>query len=57
MTSKSSAAFERQKTWSSIAIAKYGMEGVHNLMALVDDCRIPSFFEGPAYEERFSRPS
>ena len=32
---------------------EYGMEGVHNLMALVDDCRIPSFFEGPAYEERF----
>ncbi len=32
---------------------KCGMEGVHNLMALVDDCSVPSFFEGPAYEERF----
>ena len=32
---------------------RYGMEGVHNLMALVDDCRLPSFFDGPAYEERF----
>ena len=30
-----------------------GYDGVHNLMGLVDDCRLPSFFEGPEYQERF----
>ena len=32
---------------------KYGIEGIHNLMGLVDDGSVPSFFEGPAYQERF----
>lgn len=30
-----------------------GYDGVHNLMGLVDDCRLPDFFEGPEYQERF----
>ena len=32
---------------------KYGIEGIHNVMGLVDDCTVPSFFEGPAYQERY----
>ena len=32
---------------------EHGVEGVHNLMALVDNCRTPAFFDGLAYEERF----
>lgn len=32
---------------------EYGIEGIHNLMGLVDDCTVPDFFEGPAYQERY----
>ena len=32
---------------------KYGIDGIHNLMGLVDDCTVPPFFEGPAYQERY----
>jgi len=32
---------------------KYGIEGIHNLMGLVDDGTVPSFFKGPAYQERY----
>ena len=32
---------------------KHGIEGIHNLMGLVDNCAVPSFFKGPAYEERY----
>ncbi len=31
----------------------HGIDGVHNLMGLVDDCTVPSFFQGPAYQERY----
>ena len=32
---------------------KRGIDGLHNLMGLVDNCRLPDFFAGPAYQERF----
>jgi L-seryl-tRNA(Ser) seleniumtransferase len=32
---------------------EHGIEGIHNLMGLVDDSTVPDFFEGPAYQERF----
>ncbi len=31
----------------------YGLGGIHNVMMLVDNCRVPAFFSGPAYEERY----
>jgi L-seryl-tRNA(Ser) seleniumtransferase len=30
-----------------------GLGGIHNVMMLVDNCRVPDFFSGPAYEERY----
>lgn len=35
---------------------KLGPAGIHNLMGLVDNCRLPEFFAGGAYEERFLAP-
>ena len=32
---------------------KYGIDGIHNVMGLVDDCTLPSSFQGPAYQERY----
>ena len=32
---------------------KHGIEGIHNLMGLVDDCTVPSFFSSSAYQERY----
>lgn len=32
---------------------KYGLAGIHNVMMLVDNCRVPDYFRGPAYEERY----
>lgn len=32
---------------------KHGLEGIHNLMGLVDNCTVPDFFEEPAYQERY----
>ena len=31
----------------------YGLGGIHNVMMLVDNCRVPEYFAGPAYEERY----
>lgn len=32
---------------------RYGLAGVHNVMMLVDNCRVPDDFSGPEYEERY----
>lgn len=32
---------------------KHGLAGVHNVMMLVDNCRVPDYFAGPEYEERY----
>ena len=32
---------------------KFGLAGIHNVMMLVDNCRLPDYFDGPAYEERY----
>ncbi len=31
----------------------YGLAGIHNVMMLVDNCRVPDYFTGPEYEERY----
>ena len=31
----------------------YGLAGIHNVMMLVDNCRVPDYFAGPEYEERY----
>lgn len=31
----------------------FGLAGIHNVMMLVDNCRVPDYFEGPEYEERY----
>lgn len=31
----------------------YGLAGIHNVMMLVDNCRLPEYFDGPEYEERY----
>lgn len=44
------------RTAEDIILHRYqeqGYSSVHNLMGLVDDCRLPEFFEGPEYQERF----
>ena len=32
---------------------QHGIEGLHNLMGLVDDATVPAFFNGPEYRERY----
>ncbi len=32
---------------------KEGLDGVKNVMMLVDNCSLPDYFRGPAYEERY----
>jgi len=32
---------------------KHGLAGIHNVMMLVDNCRVPDYFAGPEYEERY----
>ncbi|MFQ5829132.1 MAG: hypothetical protein ACE5JD_08260 [Candidatus Methylomirabilia bacterium] len=32
---------------------KDGLDGVKNVMMLVDNCSLPDFFHGPAYQERY----
>lgn len=32
---------------------KEGLDGVKNIMMLVDNCSLPEYFRGPAYEERY----
>src|ERR1700730_10982847 len=29
-----------------------GLASLHNIMMLVDNCRLPEYFKGPEYEER-----
>jgi L-seryl-tRNA(Ser) seleniumtransferase len=32
---------------------QHGLDGIHNVMMLVDNCRVPEYFSGPEYEERY----
>jgi len=32
---------------------KYGLAGIHNVMMLGDNCRLPEYFAGPEHEERY----
>jgi L-seryl-tRNA(Ser) seleniumtransferase len=32
---------------------RLGLAGIHNVMMLVDNCRLPAYFQGAAYEERY----
>jgi len=31
----------------------HGLAGIHNVMMLVDNCRVPDYFKGAEYEERY----
>src|SRR6516225_2548116 len=31
----------------------YGLAGIHNVMMLIDNCRLPDYFTGAAYQERY----
>lgn len=32
---------------------RHGLDGIHNVMMLVDNCRLPDYFKGAAFEERY----
>lgn len=48
--------YRAEQAAEAVLLHRYHAEGlgsIHNVMMLVDNCRLPDYFDGPEYEERY----